>query len=64
MKPNLAALTRLDKDNDYDYSDKNGNTLGELVLETQMFTLVYYLDEVEEALKNNSRHRVLLIYEY
>ena len=29
-----------------------------------MDTLVDYLDEVEESVKNNARHRVLLRYEY
>ena len=48
-KPNLAALARLQKDNDSEYSDKTRNSILELVLETQMGTLLYYLDKVEEA---------------
>ena len=63
-KPNLAALARLEKENDSEYTDKIVNTLRELVLETQMGTLLDYLDEVEEAVKNNARHRVIMIYDY
>ena len=44
-KPNIAALARLDKDNDSKYTDKIVNALRELVLETHMGTIVYYLDE-------------------
>ena len=63
-RPNLAALARLEKDNDYEYTDKIGNILQELVLETQMGRLVSYIDEVEEAVKKNALHCVLLSYEY
>ena len=61
-KPNLSALILLEKDNYSEYTDKIGNTLWELVFETQMSTLVDDLDEVEEAVKNNVCHRVLLSY--
>ena len=37
-KPNPVALVRLEKGNYYEYSDKTGNMLQELVLETHMGT--------------------------
>ena len=63
-KPNLEALERLDKENDSEYTDKISNSLWEIVFETHIGTLVRYIDEVEEAVKNDARHRVLLRYLY
>ena len=63
-KPNIAALARLEKENDSEYTDKIGNTLRGLVLENQIGTLVYYIDEIEDSVKNNARHCVILSYEY
>ena len=37
--------------------------LQELILETDMGTLIDYLDEVEDKVKNNSRHCDILRYE-
>ena len=64
QNPSLLDLAYLEKDNDSEYSDKNVKTVQDIVLETQMGTIVYYLDDVEETVKNNSRHRVPLSYEY
>ena len=63
-KPSLLVLACLERKNYSEYSDKKVKTLRDLVLETQMGTIVDYLDEVEETVKKNARHRVFLRYEY
>ena len=64
QKPNISALERLQKDNDSEYTDKTGNKIQEIFLETQMGTLVDCIDEVDEEINNNVCHCVVLSYEY